>query len=177
MTATGVRPALSVSFAAALWPGKPALPTPRLAGPSTDGRLFRTRTGGLISGSAHAKVWKEARIYAFTPDQVALPLAGRPYDLRHAAVSLWLKAGVHTPEVAERGSHGVDVMLKVYAKCIDQDSNLRPPDQRSDALFSRRSWLVQHLGGMNERDRTADGGPSGVRVVWPSAAISRRRAG
>ncbi len=87
------------------------------AGP--DGRLFRTRTGGLISGSAYAKVWKEARTYAFTPDQAASPLAARSYDLRHAAVSLWLNAGVHAPEAAERAGHGVDVMLKVYARCID----------------------------------------------------------
>ncbi|GIH73398.1 hypothetical protein [Sphaerimonospora thailandensis] len=43
-----------------------------------------------------------------------------PYDLRHAAVSLWLNAGVHAPEAtAERAGHGVDAMLRVYAKCID----------------------------------------------------------
>ncbi|WP_170223545.1 tyrosine-type recombinase/integrase [Nonomuraea turkmeniaca] len=88
-------------------------------GVGEDGRFFRTRTGGVISGSAYAKVWQEARMYAFTPDQVASPLAGRPYDLRHAAVSLWLNAGVHAPEAAERAGHGVDVMLRVYAKCID----------------------------------------------------------
>ncbi|MFD1938307.1 MULTISPECIES: hypothetical protein [Nonomuraea] len=51
--------------------------------------------------------------------QVVAPLAGRPYDLRHAAVSLWLNAGVHAPEAAERAGHGVDVLLRVYAKCID----------------------------------------------------------
>ncbi|GGK86519.1 hypothetical protein GCM10010126_52220 [Planomonospora parontospora] len=28
-------------------------------------------------------------------------------------------AGVHAPEVAERAGHGVDVLLRVYAKCID----------------------------------------------------------
>jgi hypothetical protein len=49
----------------------------------------------------------------------ASPLAGRPYDLRHAAVSLWLNGGVPAPEVAERAGHSVDVLLKVYAKCID----------------------------------------------------------
>ncbi|MEV4460984.1 hypothetical protein [Microbispora sp. NPDC049633] len=73
----------------------------------------------MISGSAYAKIWKQARSYAFTPEQVASPLAARPYDLRHAAVSLWLNAGVHAPEAAERAGHGVDVMLRVYAKCID----------------------------------------------------------
>ncbi|GII55324.1 hypothetical protein Pth03_37130 [Planotetraspora thailandica] len=56
-----------------------------------DGRLFRTSTGGVIAGSAYAKIWKQARTYAFTPDQIASPLAARPYDLRHAAVSLWLQ--------------------------------------------------------------------------------------
>lgn len=30
-------------------------------GTAKDGRLFRTRTDGVISGSAYAKIWKEAR--------------------------------------------------------------------------------------------------------------------
>lgn len=46
-------------------------------------------------------------------------MAGRPYDLRHAAVSLWLVKGVPAAEVAARAGHSVDVLLKVYAKCID----------------------------------------------------------
>jgi integrase len=51
-------------------------------------------------------------------------LAARPYDLRHAAVSLWLNAGVPPVEVAKRAGHSVDVLLRVYAKCMDgqQDS-------------------------------------------------------
>ena len=36
-------------------------------------------------------------------------------------VSLWLNAGLPAPEVAERAGHSVDVLLKVYAKCIDGD--------------------------------------------------------
>ncbi|WP_306303429.1 hypothetical protein [Microtetraspora niveoalba] len=56
---------------------------------------------------------------ALTPEEVVSPLAARPYDLRHAAVSLWLGAGVAAPEMAERAGHGVDVLLRVYAKCID----------------------------------------------------------
>ncbi|MFF4771905.1 hypothetical protein ACFY05_03515 [Microtetraspora fusca] len=47
------------------------------------------------------------------------PLAAPPYDLRHAAVALWLNAGVAAPEVAERAGHGVDALLRVYAKSID----------------------------------------------------------
>jgi integrase len=88
-------------------------------GTAKDGRLFSTSGGGDFSGSAYAQVWKRARALALAPDQVESPLAARPYDLRHAAVSLWLNAGVHAPEAAERAGHGVDVMLRVYAKCID----------------------------------------------------------
>jgi integrase len=60
-----------------------------------------------------------ARSLAFSPAQVLSPLAGTPYDLRHAAVSLWLNAGVAAPDVAERAGHSVEVLFRVYAKCID----------------------------------------------------------
>ncbi|MEV0584015.1 hypothetical protein [Nonomuraea sp. NPDC050310] len=81
--------------------------------------LFRTSTDGTYSSSAHSYVWQEARKLALTPAQVASSLAARPYDLRHAAVSLWLNAGVPAPEVAKRAGHSVDVLLRVYAKCMD----------------------------------------------------------
>lgn len=57
-----------------------------------------------------------------TPDQAASPLAGRPYDLRHAAVTLWLNSGVPATEVAYRAGHGVAVLLRVYAGCIDGEA-------------------------------------------------------
>lgn len=86
-------------------------------GTAPDGRLFQTRRGGVL-GSNYADTWAKARQLALTPDQVLSPLAGRPYDLRHAAVSLWLNSGVPAPDVAERAGHGVDVLLRVYASCI-----------------------------------------------------------
>jgi integrase len=88
-------------------------------GVGPDGRLFRSPKGGVVSSSTYYRVWDDARQYALTPAQVVSPLAGRPYDLRHAAVSLWLNGGVPATEVAERAGHSVDVLLKVYAKCID----------------------------------------------------------
>lgn len=45
-------------------------------------------------------------------------MAKRPYDLRHAAVSLWLNAGVPATQVAEWAGHSVNVLLRVYASCI-----------------------------------------------------------
>lgn len=46
-------------------------------------------------------------------------LAFRPYDLRHAGVSQWLNSGVPAPDVAARAGHSADVLLKIYARCID----------------------------------------------------------
>jgi integrase len=90
-------------------------------GTGPDGRLFRSPNGGMVGSSTYYRVWAQARTYALTPAQVASPLASRPYDLRHAAVSLWLNRGVPAPEVAQRAGHSVDVLLKVYAKCIEGD--------------------------------------------------------
>ena len=86
-------------------------------GTAVDGRLFRTATGGMIYDTTHT--WAVARTLAMAPEQVASPLAARPYDLRHAAVSLWLNGGVAATEVANRAGHSVEVLLRVYAKCID----------------------------------------------------------
>jgi integrase len=72
-----------------------------------------------IQDSGYHRVWQAARAAALTPAQAATPLARRPYDLRHAAVSLWLNSGVPTTEVARRAGHGVAILLKVYANCID----------------------------------------------------------
>ncbi|MEV7012145.1 hypothetical protein [Streptosporangium sp. NPDC051022] len=99
-------------------------------GAHEDGRLFRTSRGGVISIGTYCEACKAARLPALTPEQQVSPLAARPYDLRHAAVSLWLNAGVAAPEVAERTGHGVDVLLKVYAKCINGGAEIA--NQRID---------------------------------------------
>jgi hypothetical protein len=47
-------------------------------------------------------VWGEARKTALNEAQFRSRLGRRPYDLRHAAVSLWLNSGVLATEVARR---------------------------------------------------------------------------
>jgi integrase len=59
-----------------------------------------------------------ARTRGGGPLPAASLIARRPYDLRHAAVSTWLNAGVTPAQVAEWAGHTVDVLLRVYAKCI-----------------------------------------------------------
>jgi integrase len=91
----------------------------RRYGTTPDGRIFQTTRGGILQDSAYGAVWAEARKQALTPAQCRSPLGRRPYDLRHAAVSLWLNSGVPATEVARRAGHGVAVLLKIYAHCID----------------------------------------------------------
>jgi integrase len=102
-------------------------------GVGEDGRIFNSDRGHVIASTAISDVWAEARTLALQPHQVASPLAGRPYDLRHAAVSLWLNAGVPPTEVAERAGHSVEVLLRVYAKCLDEGEGVA--NQRIEAAL------------------------------------------
>ena len=119
-------------------------------GTAPDGRLFHTRRGGVLT-SGYTDTWAAARTLALTPDQVLSPLANRPYALRHAAVSLWLNAGVPATEVADRAGHSVEVLLRVYAGCIDGgetvanqriDDALRESCNNSDP---RQPPIARHL--------------------------------
>lgn len=112
---------------------------------SPDGRLFVSRFGimgrplprpfskPLPMGTVY-RVWKLAREAALTPEQAASPLARRPYDLRHACVSTWLNAGVPATQVAAWAGHSVNVLLRVYAKCVygQQEQALRRIDDALD---------------------------------------------
>ncbi len=99
----------------------PLLSAPKTA---TTFPLFRQSNGKVVRTSTYTQVWRSARALALVPEQAASPLVARPYDLRHAAVSLWLNAGVPAPTVARRAGHSVDVLLRVYANCIDGDDEV-----------------------------------------------------
>jgi len=87
-------------------------------GTTADGLLFRGIRNGQLSESTYCRVWRRARTVALTEAERRSPLAARPYDLRHAAVSTWLNAGVPATQVAEWAGHSVGVLLQIYAKCI-----------------------------------------------------------
>jgi len=86
--------------------------------------LIRGVRSDDLSDSTYGRVWQNARALALTPDEVLSPLARRPYDLRHAAVSTWLNGGVPPTQVAEWAGHSVAVLLRVYAKCIAGQGDL-----------------------------------------------------
>jgi integrase len=118
-------------------------------GTTPDGRIFQTARGGILQDSGYNEVWDQARQAALTPAQYRSPLGRRPYDLRHAAVSLWLNSGVPATEVARRAGHGVAVLLKIYAHCIDGQATAA--NQRiADALDSQDA--AQDLGDEGDGD-------------------------
>lgn len=88
-------------------------------GTGPDGRMFTNERGGVLGSTTYSRAWREARAFALTPRQVASPLVGTAYDLRHAALSTWLNGGVDPTDVAERAGNSVDVLMKRYAKCLD----------------------------------------------------------
>jgi integrase len=88
-----------------------------------NGKLFRSGRGQPIATSTYTRAWRNIRVDVLDDAQQSSPLARRPYDLRHAAVSLWLNAGVPATQVAEWAGHSVAVLLKVYAQCIDGEED------------------------------------------------------
>ncbi len=89
-------------------------------GVAADGRLVRgQRDDRPLSSSVYLRVWGKARAVAFVPEVAASPLGKRPYDLRHAAVSVWLSVTGDPVRVAAWAGHTVAVLLRVYAKVID----------------------------------------------------------
>jgi hypothetical protein len=93
-------------------------------GTAPDGRLFRGTRGGPLSGSVYGRTRQSARTIARGPEIAASGLARRPYDLRHAALSLWLNAGGDPAQIAARAGHGLAVLLTVYSHCIDGQDDL-----------------------------------------------------
>jgi integrase len=90
-------------------------------GTADDGRLFRTYRGGIFLPSTLWQVLQKARPKAFSPAQVASPLARKPYDFRHAGISWRLNAGTPATLVAEWAGHTVEVLYRIYAHCLEGD--------------------------------------------------------
>jgi integrase len=86
--------------------------------PASEGRVFYSSRGGVLAEAGYTRIWQAARRRGLTELEAASNLTRRPYDLRHAAVSTWLSAGVDATQVAEWAGHSVAVLLRVYAKTV-----------------------------------------------------------
>jgi integrase len=113
-------------------------------GTAPDGRLFTGVRGGELPTITYRRAWTAARRAALTLAEYASPLARRPYDLRHACLSTWLNGGVPPTQVAEWAGHSVDVLLRIYAKCL----------VGQDELAKRR--IAEALRDSDDMPRTGD---------------------
>jgi integrase len=87
-------------------------------GTARDGRLFRSERGTPLQPSTWWQVWQKVRAASLIPEQLASPLMKRPYDLRHSGVTWRLNSGVPATEVAAWAGHSVEVLTRVYARCV-----------------------------------------------------------
>jgi hypothetical protein len=128
------------------WPCRRA---PGHLGTADDGRLFFSEKRSVVPSSTYYRAWQEARLLALPPAIASSPLASRPYDPRHSALSTWLNAGVGPTEVAERAGNSVEVLLTCYAKCLDgrQDvANRRIEALLLHGLVRRWCWPTGAVG-------------------------------
>jgi integrase len=121
-------------------------------GTGEDGRLFRSENGNPIQPSTYLQVWSKARPLALTPEQRATPLMRRPYDLRHSGITWRLNSGVPPTEIAAWAGHSVEMLLRVYARCVAgmediwiarMDASLRHPQEGQSEQETRQvfdSW-------------------------------------
>lgn len=94
-------------------------------GTAAGGRLFiGERNAAELPKRTILQVWQRAREAVFSPEVASSPLAETPYDLRHAAVSTWLNGGIPATEVAEWAGHSVEILHRIYAKCLDGGAEL-----------------------------------------------------
>ena len=150
-------------------------------GIAADGRLFRGTRGGPLSGSLYGRAWQSARTLALSPELAAGGLARRPYDLRHAALSLWLNAGGDPAQIAARAGSSVAVLLTVYSHCIhgrddllnQQISRVLGPPAAPGPCPSVESQRYtrprnsREASGYTDRATAADA--SAMRLLTPSA--------
>jgi integrase len=89
-----------------------------LFGAGPDERIFRSESRNPLQPSTWWQVWQKVRALGLPPAQRATPLFQRPYDLRHSGVTWRLNSGVPPAEIAAWAGHSVDMLMRVYAKCM-----------------------------------------------------------
>ncbi|MFI0260923.1 tyrosine-type recombinase/integrase [Streptomyces sp. NPDC017056] len=113
-------------------------------GIAEDGRLFFNERGGIVGSTTYYRVWEEARTLALPPQWIPTPLAARPYDLRHSALSTWLCSGADPAEVAQGAGNSVEVLLTRYAKCLYDRQSIA--NNRIEHLLTAYDSPVQDEG-------------------------------
>lgn len=103
-----------------------------IRGTGVGDRLFVARTGRArvpitppyakpVDMGTIYRAWHRARKSVLSEREFESMVARRPYHLRHACLSTRLNAGVPPARVAEWAGQSVDVLLRVYANCVEGD--------------------------------------------------------
>jgi len=113
-------------------------------GTTADRRLFHGVRGGMISESVYGRAWHTARRDALGPVLAATPLARRPYDLRHTALSLWLTATGAPAEIAARAGNSVTVLHTLHSP-VRAENLIHGSDQHSCSSGALTVMLTGHV--------------------------------
>ena len=105
-------------------------------GTTPDGRIFQTTRGGIIQDSAYSAVWAEARKTTLTEAQYRSRSAAAPTTCATPLSRCGSTPGCPPPRSPSRAGHGVAILLKIYAHCIDGQADAA--NQRiTDALGTK----------------------------------------
>ena len=106
-------------------------------GTTNDGRLFRgqQQLGEPIKPSIYTHAWKQPWVIGLTSQQAASPAALRPAARSCVHVACGRVPVAEVAEVAERAERAVEVLLKVYARCLDGSPSTS--NERIDRLFAQ----------------------------------------
>lgn len=82
-------------------------------------RLFTNLLGNDLTKDNWGKPWRVHRSRRWPTSHEFAKI--RPYDLRHVAATMMLRAGVPAAEVALRLGHSIDMLMKIYAGVFDDE--------------------------------------------------------
>ena len=115
--------------------------------PSAD-LVFTNGGGRSVTPENYGKVWNRTKPAVWPRGHVASGAV--PYDLRHTAATVMLRARVPLAEVSRRLGHSIDVLLRVYAGVFEDDEarsneaieiELASQRGRKDGRSPFASWL------------------------------------
>jgi integrase len=107
----------------------PLLPTVRKELAALQLRQGRPGPAAPIIATSSGEAWSDSRFRSFRRHRWSKVAPGmRPYDLRHAYVSLMIQAGHTVVEVAKWAGHSPQVCLGTYAHLFDTVTDRIDPD-------------------------------------------------
>lgn len=144
----------------------------RAFGTAPDGRLS-TEPGGILSESTYGRAWHTARAAALGRRLAATPLARRPCDLRHAALSLWVAAGVAPEEAAARAGNSITILHTAYTHPVPGQE--KAANTLTDRALHQSHDPRRHCRSPSPRPARPPPGPRNRRPDRPEPSAMRPR--